>query len=413
MTAAAVPLLSPAQRRIVFTAWVTYAAYYLGRVNLATAIPDIQVDLGFSARQVGLISTGFFWAYAVGQLINGQLGNVLSPRRLVFLGMLLSAALNLVFGAASAWLFLLLLWSLNGYFQATGWGPILQLLSNWLSDEQRRSVSAIFGSCFVAGNALTWLLTGWLIANLGWRAAFTIPAVLMAAGGLAWYAAVRDNPQEKVDRHTHDSPMDWSGRFFSGLLGSVLRFWPLVLAAVFLGFALVSIIIWTPTYFVQVGGLEIGPASTLSALLPFAGIAGTLAIGWFTGRYLAQRESGALAVLLVLLAVFFAAYPLFPFQLVLSTAALMLIGALLYGASSLLLTLMPMILGGEKETSGTAGLIDFSFNIGAGLSGGIVGLMLDRASWEVVFLALAAAVVLCAFFVFITSNITGPAGQRI
>lgn len=82
------------QRKLVVVAWITYAAYYLGRVNIATAMPDMQASLEFTKSQVGFFSTGFFWAYAVGQLVNGQLGDRLSPRRFILIGMLVTHLRN-------------------------------------------------------------------------------------------------------------------------------------------------------------------------------------------------------------------------------------------------------------------------------------------------------------------------------
>ena len=397
------------QRQIVIAAWITYAAYYLGRVNISTAMPDMQANLAFSKSQVGLISTGFFWAYALGQLINGQLGDRVSPRRFVLIGMLASAGVNLIFGTLSLWVVMVGLWTLNGYFQATGWGPILRTLANWLTPAQRRKVSGVFGSCFVAGNAFTWLLTGWLVANFGWRLAFWAPAILFAGVAVGWYLVVRDTPEaagrSPVEGSTSASATTASSstsNVVQGLLTSFQRFWPLVAAAAFLGFCLVSLILWVPTYYVEVGGLGIGPASTLSTLIPFSGIAGTLLVGWLVARYLINREMAGLTGILVILAALFIIYPILPINLVISSLALMVIGAVVYGASSLLLATMPLILGEREAASGTAGLVDFSFNIGAGLSGGVVGAILDAQSWNVVFVTLAGAALAAALFMVVT-----------
>jgi len=409
MTTTTIPPLKAWQRQLIVIAWITYAAYYLGRVNISTAMPDMQASLGFTKSQVGLISTGFFWAYAAGQLINGQLGDRLSPRHFVVAGMLASAALNLIFGTLSGWLVMLLLWTLNGYFQATGWGPILRTLANWLTPGQRRRVSGMFGSCFVAGNAFTWLLTGWLVANFGWRMAFWVPALLLVLTALSWYAIARDTPAEAGHPPPAAEPeavyeSQSVATLFHTLLASFRRFWSLVIAAIFLGFCLVSLIIWVPTYYVEVGGLGIGPASTLSTLIPFSGIAGTLLVGWVVGNHLVNREIAGLTGILILLAGLFLIYPALPINLGISSAALMLIGAVVYGASSLLLATMPLVLGQRRQASGTAGLVDFSFNIGAGLSGGIVGAILDAQSWNVVFFVLAGAALASALFMFVTTK---------
>ena len=141
MTTAAIPKLHSWQRNLVVIAWLTYAGFYLGRVNLAAALPDIEANLSLTKSQVGIFVTGFFWAYALGQLVNGQLGDRLSPRRFVFIGLLVSAGLNLAFGSFSAFIILAIIWTTNGYFQATGWGPVLRTLANWLTPAQRRKIS--------------------------------------------------------------------------------------------------------------------------------------------------------------------------------------------------------------------------------------------------------------------------------
>jgi OPA family glycerol-3-phosphate transporter-like MFS transporter len=106
-------------------------------------------------------------------------------------------------------------------------------------------------------------------------------------------------------------------------------------AAAFVGFCLITMIVWLPTYFVEVVGVDIGLASSLSALIPFAGIAGALLFGWLVGRYFSHREATGLLLVLVLLALLFLIFPFLPNQIVISTLSLMLIGGVVYGASSL------------------------------------------------------------------------------
>ena len=67
------------QWRIVVMGWVTYASFYLGRVNLSIAIPDLRENLSLSSQDIGLLGSGFFLSYAFGQLITGHLGDRISP----------------------------------------------------------------------------------------------------------------------------------------------------------------------------------------------------------------------------------------------------------------------------------------------------------------------------------------------
>ncbi len=77
---------------------------------------------------------------------------------------------NLIFGLSSQWWLLLLLWALNGWVQADGAGDP-HCGSRTGSRLASGPDSTGFGTSFVAGNAITWLLTGWLVGWFGWRAA--------------------------------------------------------------------------------------------------------------------------------------------------------------------------------------------------------------------------------------------------
>jgi sugar phosphate permease len=166
--------------RIFFICWLTYAGYYLGRVNLAVALPSIQADLHWSKAAAGLIGSAFYWVYALGQLINGRLGDQLSARRLVAMGLVASALLNLAFGASSALPLMALIWAANGLAQSTGWGPMMKTLARWFEPRQRGRLTALFMPCYVVGHAASWALGGWLCASRGWRYAFIVP------GGCCW-----------------------------------------------------------------------------------------------------------------------------------------------------------------------------------------------------------------------------------
>lgn len=399
MTATSDFALTPIQRRIVTIGWITYAAYYLCRVNISIALPDLQSSLHLTKGQAGLITTGFFWAYAIGQIVNGRLGDLMSPRKLVLIGMLSSAALNLLFSFMSFLPALIIIWMINGYFQAMGWGPILRTLANWLTTAQRTRVSSIFGSCFVVGNALTWLLTGRLVANFGWRAAFWVPACLLILIAFAWYLFARDEPndskQAPFDRKVTTASILWSSLIVD-LFKSLRRFWLLVIACIFFGFTFASLIVWLPTYYVEAQKLGIDSASIFSTFVPVAGIFGTLLIGGWIGRSWIGRETAGLTTVMIVLAASLMLYPFLPGGLMISVLFLVLIGALAYGATSVLLTTIPLVAGGAREASSIAGLLDLTFNIGAGLSGGIIGAILDTGGWNMVFVAQGFAVFLAA-----------------
>jgi len=61
-----------------------YLFYYTGRQTFGFAIPGIQKELGLSKEMLGWVSAAMLWAYAVGQSINGNLGDKFGGRIMMF-----------------------------------------------------------------------------------------------------------------------------------------------------------------------------------------------------------------------------------------------------------------------------------------------------------------------------------------
>ena len=81
------------RKRILFTAWITYATFYLCRVNMSIAIPGITQEFGISKTSMGSVLTALFAMYAIGQFVNGALADKIGARRLITTGILASALL--------------------------------------------------------------------------------------------------------------------------------------------------------------------------------------------------------------------------------------------------------------------------------------------------------------------------------
>src|SRR5436853_7812450 len=93
------PSLSPPGHRLVLWGlWLTYGSFYFCRNNLSTALPGLGAELGYNKAQLGTVLMAFKLTYGAGQFVNGQLAERFSPRKLLALGLLASAALNVLFG---------------------------------------------------------------------------------------------------------------------------------------------------------------------------------------------------------------------------------------------------------------------------------------------------------------------------
>src|SRR5712691_1860955 len=101
--------------------WLAYATYYLGRKGFSVTKARIRRELGVGEGTLATIDTGYLAAYAVGQFLNGLIGDRIGARRLVSFGMLAAAVTCAAFGAGTGATALFVAFTLNGLAQSTGW----------------------------------------------------------------------------------------------------------------------------------------------------------------------------------------------------------------------------------------------------------------------------------------------------
>jgi hypothetical protein len=68
-----------------------YLFNYTGRQTFGFAIPGIQKELGLSKELLGWVSVSMLWAYALGQSVNGNLGDKWDWRVIMLAGAILSS----------------------------------------------------------------------------------------------------------------------------------------------------------------------------------------------------------------------------------------------------------------------------------------------------------------------------------
>jgi len=375
------------QRRIFLIAWLTYGSFYLGRVNLSVALPAIQSQFGWSKAGIGLIGSTFFWVYALGQFINGQLGDYFPARIFVAVGMFISISLNLAFGFSDRLTTMILLWAVNGYVQSMGWGPIVHILSHWFSSQARARLSALFAPSYVMGHMGSWLLAGWLVSRYTWRAVFWAPAAIMVLPACAWLLGIRDHPRMVSLPSPDETTSLREGRLnpWRTIAHPQLR-WAAV-TCLFMGMAKDGLTLWGPAFLIETTGLELGHTAAIAALIPLCGLMGAFASGWLSGRYFHSQEAPVAALMLIALTAGISGLGFLAprKELALVFIALGLIGFTSYGANSILLTALPLGLGDEGIVSSAAGFLDFASYLGAGISGALTGWLVDKVGWSAVF----------------------------
>src|SRR5262245_5318917 len=92
--------------QVLWVIWLTYGAFYFCRQNISAAVPGLE-EGGLTKAEIGTILGALKIAYAIGQLVNGQMAERFPARWLLAIGMLGSALLNVVFGLSTGFYFLI------------------------------------------------------------------------------------------------------------------------------------------------------------------------------------------------------------------------------------------------------------------------------------------------------------------
>ena len=409
-------LLRHWQVRTVATVFVTYATYYFCRQNIAAALPAMQDELGLTRAALGQVTMALFIGYALGQLVFGAAVDRHGPRWLLPTGMLASAALNVAFAFSRPLVPMMLIWGLNGFFQATGFPATTKVIANWFRPSQRGRVSAIRGADYPTGALLVMLLAGWLAANYGWRWAFIVPAGVLAVSALHTLLRLRAAPedvglpcieqQERGEGAENNGGFDGWGYILKMTVHNP-RIWALALAFFGVTITRYGFGIWAVTYLTDQGA-SLTRAAAITAVMWLGGIAGNFAAGWMSDVHLDGRRARVVVPMLVALAALSALFPQIP---VANTGLLVIyliaVGACTYASDMMIVHTMAMDVATRKAAASAGGFIDFFGAIGSALTVAVTGYLADSVGWNAAIMMWAGGALFAAILVATLWNFRG------
>ena len=160
------------QWRTLIILMLGYALFYFVRKNFSIAMPALESELGLSKTQLGIFLTLNGVIYGVSRLVNGMLADRFSRKRMMALGLLLSAIVNIAIGfipavngffnvldtsgkATIGFVYLLgSLWLINGYLQGMGYPPCSSLMAHWIRPSELATKQSIWNASHSIGAGL-------------------------------------------------------------------------------------------------------------------------------------------------------------------------------------------------------------------------------------------------------------------
>src|SRR5262249_7376557 len=149
MSAPRAPFVTSASRLrwlMVSLCFLATVINYLCRQAYSVSATTLQKVFLLSNEDYGLLTSGFFFAYAISNGISGPIIDRVGVKRGYLLCMFLwSSAVGLIGAARNVWMlagFLMLL----GFGEAGNWPAAVKVVGEWFSPRERAFASGIFNS---------------------------------------------------------------------------------------------------------------------------------------------------------------------------------------------------------------------------------------------------------------------------
>lgn len=401
-----------ASRLVLFTICLMYLIFYVDRVNLSTAAPVMQKDLGLTATQLGIAFSAFAYPYAFFQIAGGWLGDRLGPRVTLCLCALLVAASTIWTGMVGGLVGLFLARLCLGIGEGPAFPTATRALANWMRADQRGFAQGITHAFARFGNAATPPLIAALILAFSWRDSFYLLGVASLVWAALWWFYFRDDPR----KHSGVTPEDLEGLPPSTVAAArreipwgplLKRIMPVTLTDFCYGWILWLYLNWLPSFFLHEFKLDLKKSALFAAGVFFAGVVGDTLGGLLSDRILRRTGDVRKARISVIVVGFLGSFCfMLPIVFVhdLTTVAICLSLAFFF-AELIVAPIWAIPMDIAPQYSGSAsGFMNFGFGMAGIISPVVFGWAIDLTGrWDVPFIA-SLAVLLMGAVLALTIN---------
>ena len=230
---------------------VSYLAVYIARNILGTVSPQMIEQGTFNTEQVGLLSSIYFITYAIGQLINGAIGDKIKAKVMISLGLILAGVSNELFAIFAHLPFAsYIAYGFTGYFLAMIYGPMTKVVAENTEPiyATRCSLGYTFASFFGSP------LAGVFAALIAWQGVFLVSSITLILMGMLCFIFFQILENKGIVKYNqYDKPKGSRGGIKLLIKHKIIKF---TIISVITGVVRTSVVFWLPTYISQYLGFS-------------------------------------------------------------------------------------------------------------------------------------------------------------
>lgn len=282
--------------RIAILLAVITTINYIDRSVFGVVAPVVRENFSIGDADYGLITSGFLFAYGIGQLVSGPIIDKLGTKRAFGLAALLWSLSTMLHSLGRGlWSFFALRVTL-GVTEAANFPAASKAVAQWFPGRERATAVGIFMLGAGAGAIITPPLTVLIMETIGWRWAFIIPGALGLLWVILWqrwFHLPEEHPS--ISRKERDMILrERSEQVATGSWVSLARhkeFWGLLVARLVSDFPFYFFLFWLPQYLIDARGFDLRGIAMFAWLPWVAADLGALAGGSLSSWLVTRGKS--------------------------------------------------------------------------------------------------------------------------
>ncbi|KAG6614241.1 Major Facilitator Superfamily (MFS) [Phytophthora cinnamomi] len=188
-----------------FPMGVAYAAFYMARYNVAAGnVSAVREKLGFTSAYMGWVLSAGSWAYAISGPFTGQITDRIGGKRGMLIACLGAAVCNLLLGVlflcntpgVIQQIFFIVLYAANVLVQGFGTSAVVKINAAWYAPSERGLFAGVFNIMLTSGYFLALGTGSSIIGSLGWPYVFVIPGAVLFEMALVISRYVKNSPSD-------------------------------------------------------------------------------------------------------------------------------------------------------------------------------------------------------------------------
>ena len=356
---------------------LAYLAVYISRNILSALSPQLNNEGIFDEAALGTLSSIFLCAYAVGQLINGVVGDIVKSKYMISIGLLVAGITSIILPTIYQNTFVInIVYGVWGFALAMIYAPLMKLLAENVQQDYaiKCNLCINFASYFGAP------LAGVLAISFAWKTSFNVSGLILAIMAIVVFAVFSYLERKKVivfRKAQQDEKRSLRASISTLIKRNIVKF---TLVSIITGVIRTTVMFWLPTYLMQHLKFSEDSSTTTYTVFSFAlSLASFAAI--YVYKLMKYNTNNTLLVSFFAAAVFFALC-IFVNNSIANTLLLLLAIISSNCAATMLWSVYCISLDDTGLVSSATGYLDFVSYMSAAIASKLFANALDSIGWS-------------------------------